>query len=410
MKVSKGVMNENRRRRLKVLVIVEGLLPPTTVFSGLKGVYQLQRRLAQEDLELHILTTTYPWVDSKWKEWIEKEACQNLQFHVIDTKFLGDVHLLAHYAFSKPKMFFKACQLCRTEKFDIVHEYSSSPLLINLTALYHILFGVRAFHTICTYDRRTPVLSKWRMASKFMDGVVLASRELKERFTTAGWDKTIYLPVGMELTPFQKVPGPDQTRYEEELRVRMNLEREKIVLFLGPLEERKGIHTLAEAAKIVLEVNNNVVFVVATYDKEGKDRQYPKSMLRLQKAIFGKEAWFRIIEGKHDVSLLMSAADIFVLPAKEAHGTLAQPLTLLEAMAAGKAIVASNIEGARELILDGENGLLFEKGDSEKLSRAIITLLNDENLIERLGGRARADIADLDVDNVASRLLDIYKR
>ena len=392
-------------RRLKLLVIVEGMLPPATKISGLKAIYQLQKRLAKEkDVELHILTTTYPWVDPKWQGWVEKEASQNLQFHVIDTKALGTVDFLA-FAFSKPAMFFKVCRLCRTEKFDIVHEYSSSPFLINFTSLYRILFKVRAFHTICTYNsRRIPLLSRWAMASKFVDGVFLTSKELKGRYATGKWSKAIYLPLGIDPTPFREVSGN-----KEELRARLGLGNEKVVLFLGPLEERKGIYTFAEAARRIPEVCDNVVFVVATYDKEGTDRQYPKNLSRLRKAISGRESRFRIIEGHHDVPLLMNMADIFVLPAKEAHGTLAQPLTLLEAMVAGRAIVAANIEGVRELISDGVNGLLFEAGDSEGLSRTITTMLNDEELRERLGGRAEQDVADFDMDSTARRLMTIYR-
>ena len=236
-----------------------------------------------------------------------------------------------------------------------------------------------------------------------MDGVLLASKELKERFT-AEKGKTIYLSLGLDLAQFQGVP-----KNREEITSRLSLRNKKVILFLGPLEERKGIHTFAEAAKMVLEVRNDVIFVVATYRKKGADRKFQKSLSRLQKAIFRKEAHFRIIEGHHDVPLLMSVTDIFVLPAREAHGTLAQPLTLLEAMAMGKAIVASHIEGVRELISDGVNGFLFEKEDSKGLSRAIVTLLNDENLIKRLGDRARKDVVDFDTNNIARRLMSIYR-
>ena len=241
------------------------------------------------------------------------------------------------------------------------------------------------------------------LAAKSINNVIVTSRELQERFNVAE-RKVVYLPLGIDLTPFRRV-----WRNQEEFKARLGLRNERVVLFLGPLEARKGIRTFAEAARKVIEVSDNVVFVVATYDKAGTARRYSPQMSQLRKATSGREANFRILEGYHDVPLLMNAADIFVLPARKAHGTLAQPLTLLEAMASGKAIVASNIEGVRELILDGVNGLLFEKKDSEGLSRAVIALLDNEELRKRLGNRAREDASDFDVDNVARKLMAIYR-
>ncbi len=90
---------------------------------------------------------------------------------------------------------------------------------------------------------------------------------------------------------------------------------------------------------------------------------------------------------RSDVSALMSACDIFVLPAP------AEPfgLVLIEAMALGKPVIAAAAGGPLEIVADGETGLLFEPGNAESLSSAIRRLLADPDLRRRMGiaGRKR---------------------
>jgi len=75
-----------------------------------------------------------------------------------------------------------------------------------------------------------------------------------------------------------------------------------------------------------------------------------------------------------DVQELLSSFDIFVLSSKYE----ALPISIIEAMSVGLPIIASNVGGVSELVIDGENGLLFEKGNIEELARQISKLIDDE--------------------------------
>lgn len=86
----------------------------------------------------------------------------------------------------------------------------------------------------------------------------------------------------------------------------------------------------------------------------------------------------------------MQQADIFVLPSiRESSGSLA----MLEAMQLGAAVIASNVDGIPEDITEGRDGLLFEPGNAEQLSQAIIRLLHDRDLRLRLSQGARETFA-----------------
>jgi glycosyltransferase involved in cell wall biosynthesis len=86
-----------------------------------------------------------------------------------------------------------------------------------------------------------------------------------------------------------------------------------------------------------------------------------------------------------DVPALLAASDAFVLPSLF-EGT---PLALLEAMAAGKAVVTSAIAGVDEVVSDGETGLLVRPGDPDALAEALRRVVGDAELRARLGAAAR---------------------
>src|SRR4029077_11847997 len=87
---------------------------------------------------------------------------------------------------------------------------------------------------------------------------------------------------------------------------------------------------------------------------------------------------------RQDVPDVLAAADIFVLPSLWE----GLPIGLLEAMAMGKSVIAQNVDGTREIIRDGENGLLIESGNVESLSQAILKMATDKSLRQSTSEKA----------------------
>ena len=85
-------------------------------------------------------------------------------------------------------------------------------------------------------------------------------------------------------------------------------------------------------------------------------------------------------------------------------------MSVLEAMAYGKPVVASRIGGIPELVVDGETGVLFEPGDADELRNHINRLMNDPSLRSRMGvaGRSRAE-KQFSVDKHNANLLETYR-
>lgn len=114
----------------------------------------------------------------------------------------------------------------------------------------------------------------------------------------------------------------------------------------------------------------------------------------------------QLLGRRSDVPALLASADVFVLPSRY-EGT---SLALLEAMGAGKAVVATAIGGTDELVRDGIDGLLVPPDDADALAAAIGRLLDDPQLRARLGASAAARVAaDFSATAAAERVVAVYR-
>ena len=113
----------------------------------------------------------------------------------------------------------------------------------------------------------------------------------------------------------------------------------------------------------------------------------------------------RLLGFRSDVSALMAACDIFVLPAP------AEPfgLVIIEAMALGKPVIAAGAGGPLEIVADGETGLLFSPGSSDSLAAGMKRLLTDADLRQRMGAAGRKRYEEMfTAQQMAEKMLAAY--
>ena len=107
-----------------------------------------------------------------------------------------------------------------------------------------------------------------------------------------------------------------------------------------------------------------------------------------------------------DPEALEAAASVVVLTSRFLEGT---PGVLLDALALGKPIVATNVGGVPEVIEDGVSGLLVPGGDAEAIGRAIARVLLDPSLAARLSSGARARAPRFSIENTVDRTMEVYR-
>jgi glycosyltransferase involved in cell wall biosynthesis len=163
-----------------------------------------------------------------------------------------------------------------------------------------------------------------------------------------------------------------------DLRPFRNLEEQKIVLFAGFPFYLKGVDVLIDAFKEVAKRHPDWKLKILGWFP---DRAFMDSVIDGHPQIFLHPSVHHVHMPEH-----MGACGIFVLPSR----TEAMGRTLLEAMAAGKARIASDVGGVGRVVADGEDGFLFPAEDTRSLARLLDRLMGDARLRREIGGAAAA--------------------
>ena len=212
--------------------------------------------------------------------------------------------------------------------------------------------------------------------------------------------------VGFNKEKFQVIPFGVDTNFFKPLNVNKDKNTFKI-LAVGYLIERKGFEYLIKAMKDVLKEHENVTLrIVGSGPLEKKLKELIED-LRLQKNV-------EILKNVSDEDLLRlyNSSDLFVLPSVvDSQGnTEGLGVVLLEAMACGLPVIGSNIGGIPDIIQDGETGLLVPEKDVNELSKSIVSLIEDEDLRERIAFNGYNMVREkFSWEKVAEGYITIYK-
>ncbi|MCX5723563.1 MAG: glycosyltransferase family 4 protein, partial [Nitrospirae bacterium] len=180
------------------------------------------------------------------------------------------------------------------------------------------------------------------------------------------------------------------------------MEDERLIVFLSHVTRQKGLHLLLKCMPAVLAQQGRTKVLVAgtgDYLDEAK-RLVDRMGLQSQVLFAGHVPHERTVD-------YLNAADLSVLPTLRQEGL---PFSLVEAMACQKPVIASRIGGIPSVVIHGLNGLLVAPGDSHELGQAIVRLLADTELAERLSRKARETVvAGYSLENMVQGTLDVFE-
>lgn len=205
--------------------------------------------------------------------------------------------------------------------------------------------------------------------------------------------KVIAIPTGIDLEKFD----PDKT--PDTLRAGLGLKGGALIVgTVAILRRKKGHHVLLDAIPRVLAAVPEAVFVFA-----GNGPQMENIEARIKE--LGIENSVLLLGLRSDVPSVIKGLDIFVLPTlQEALGT-----SILEASAMGIPVIATRVGGVPEAVIEGKTGILVEPQDSAGLADAIIRLLKDAPLRERMGKEGRrAAVENYSTDIMSKRMKSLY--
>ena len=192
--------------------------------------------------------------------------------------------------------------------------------------------------------------------------------------------------------------APVATEKAAAVRRELGLPTDAVVIgSIGRLNEQKGHRYLIEAAARVLPAAPRArVLVVGDGDLQGALEEQARALGIADGVLFAGH--------RDDVPAVLGAVDVFSISSTY-EGT---PLTLFEAMAAGKAIVSTAVDGCREVIEDGVTGVLVPPRDPDALAAALTKLVADPGRREGLGRAARQASARYDIQRCVDEMQALY--
>ena len=293
-----------------------------------------------------------------------------------------------------PRLYRRVKNILQEKAFDIVHLHEPLMPMLPLAVLRHSrTVNVGTFHAYREtshpgYEHGRHLLQPFfdRLAARV--AVSEAARDAVAR----------YFPGEYAVIP----NGVDYERFAAAEPLPFYNDDRPTILFMGRLEKRKGFEYLLDAfARVRHHIPNARLIVAGAFSKEDKE---PYVIQARREGIHGVHFVGYVPEAEKP--RYFRSCDVFCAPSL---GYESFGIVLLEAMATGRPIVASNIPGYRSVLTNGCEGLLIEPADPLALAEALIRLLRDPELRQRMGERGRKTAASLAWPNVARRVFDVYE-
>lgn len=288
-------------------------------------------------------------------------------------------------------------RLIKQQRPDIVHSFTHKPAIYGTVAAWvagvnGIFITITGLGTLFMRDDAKTKMLRWlllvqyKFALRFATTVFFQNPDDMDYFIS----RKIIDPRQAVLThgsgiDLEEFPCPSlnevaHAKLKLGNELGMDLSGRKVVMFPARGVREKGFFEFYEAAKIVnrLEPDNYTFIHLGLVDSETSNQITKNGITK-----FADECGIHYLGFKDNIKFYMQASDVVALPSFR-EGT---PRSLIEALALGKVIVATDVPGCRETLLDGWNGYLSKVGDAKSLAAKILSV--NEELINKAITRSR---------------------
>lgn len=281
-------------------------------------------------------------------------------------------------------------EVARIEQPDIIHAHS--PILNAVPAIraskklnIPVVYEIRAFWEDAAVDHGTYAENSWKYnltrnletwVCKKVDHVGILCKGLRNDLISRSINQEKITIVYNGINPENLKPAPPDNEYFDT----WGLKGKKVIGFVGSFYRYEGLDLLIEAFAKLAETHSDSTLLLVGGGEMKAELKLLASKLNIQDRV--------IMPGRvpHErISGVYSMINILAYPRYSMRLTeLVTPLKPLEAMAMEKALVASDVGGHKELIMDNKTGLLFRAGDADHLSQRICEIIEDETLEKSL--------------------------
>ncbi len=306
--------------------------------------------------------------------------------------------------FSDFKAFIELIKILRHERPHIVHTHTSKAGILGRWAAFFagvpIIIHTPHGHVFWGYFGRfkTSLYVILEKIAAFITDKIIALTEQEKNdhllFRIAPMDKFSIVHSGIKLDGFSDLPVDP-----EAIKRKLGIPGKGLVIgTAGRFAAVKGHRYLIEAAVSIAEARPDTTFVFLGSGELLEELQNMAEKLGLKENV-------KFPGWRADVAEVMSVFDLFVLPSlNEGMGRV-----LVEAMALGKPVVASDVGGIPDLIIHGKNGYLVPPGDALSLSAAIGDLIEDPEKGRKMGENGKKRAVDYSADAMVQKIDKLYR-
>jgi glycosyltransferase involved in cell wall biosynthesis len=322
-------------------------------------------------------------------------------------EFVDDIEILGIKVFQIPHVngktdyfsFIKVAKILNKEKIEVIHTHNTQPFIDG--TLGSLFSGVKTIihtdHARIFPDKMRYMIAE-RLMSYFAYKVVGVSDHTSLnliKYEKISSKKIITIENGIDESCFNIEID------KQEIKKKLGISIDGPVLGLCVrLEEQKGITYLLQAMPQIIKVKPNVSLIIVG---DGK----LKTELENEAVQLGIKEHVLFLGSRLDVPIILRLFDIYVLPSLWE----GLPMVLLEAMAAGCPVVASDVGGVSKAITNAENGLLVFPGDPQQLADGIIKLLSDSKVRKMYGEKGIEKFkANFSAAKMTERYEKLYQR
>ena len=309
-------------------------------------------------------------------------------------------------------------RIYRQWKPEIVHQFTIKPViygtiaarLARIPVIINTIPGLGYVFSDTEKERRilkTIVLLLYKIAGKLNDFMFFQNEDDKRLFINhkiVSKDKTLVIPgSGVDTQHYSqdKINKEIIDQIKKDIKYKPN---QIIILMVSRMLYHKGIAELAECSKRVKEVKPDVRFLLVGPLDPSNPAHIPLEVIEK----WQKGNKIEYIGRRSDIRELIGLSDIIVLPSYYREG---KPKFLLEAASMGKPIITTDVPGCRDIVENGENGILVPIKNVESLFKAVIKLINNSELRRKMGEKSRKRAEEeFDEKIVINQTLKTYRR
>jgi glycosyltransferase involved in cell wall biosynthesis len=308
-------------------------------------------------------------------------------------------------------------RLHQQEDFDIFHAHSAYSIFALVPRMLNAFINRPMIFSLYSPIPQTPLKDRpgfyqtissrsfSRMLLAPMDRIICLSANTLNTVQNVGIDpdRLTFIPPIIDLSRFH--PQVSGTEKRHELGIP---ETHHMILYCGNWAYWKGSDLLIEALPAILHQCPNVVLVCAWGEPYAWFDER-KSALDARIKELAVTAHIRELGIVKDIEVLMAASTMFVAPFRNTDGVADQPLSILEAMACGKPVIATRVGAIPEIIEDRATGILIEPNSTHDIVEAILFLLKNSTAAAEIGQQASVFVQNqYEIDVIAARVLEVY--